>query len=371
MTEAIWAVIATGGTAGHVSPGLAIAEEITTRSKDAAAVHFVGSKRGLERSLVAEAGFSLTALSGRGIARKITWRNLVALAGLAVATVRAIAAMARWRPAVVVGMGGYASVPGVVAAIIWRVPLIVAEQNAVPSVTNRFAAKFARAAAVSFDGVDLPRAVRTGNPLRAAITAINRDVARTTARERLGVAPNRKLISVVGGSLGAAKINQTVTDTLPLWQTRQDLTIRHITGKRDHKAIKAKSIAEQTPIVQLIEYETDMATVYAASDLLVCRAGATTVAEITALGVPALLIPLPHAPADHQNANARKLAEVNAAVVLAEHELSPTRLCEEVDKLLNDEQLLTDLSTAALVHGRLDAAKLVVDLLEHHAKRPL
>ena len=168
----VWAVIAGGGTGGHVVPGLAIAEQIAARCHRADAVHYLGSRRGLEATVVPQAGFKLTALTGRGIARRLTPSNITAVLGLCTATVTAVVRMAQWRPAVVVGLGGFASVPGVVAAVVWRVPLVVAEQNAVPSAANRMGARLAKAAAVPFADVNLPRAVLTGNPVRSAVSTI-------------------------------------------------------------------------------------------------------------------------------------------------------------------------------------------------------
>ena len=385
----VWAVVAGGGTGGHVVPGLAIAEEIVARCNSAEAVHYVGSRRGLETRIVPEAGFTLTALPGRGIARKLTLRNVGAVVGLCAAIVEAIVRMASWRPAVVVGVGGFASVPAVVAAIVWRVPLVVAEQNAVPSVANRLGSRFARAAAVPFPDVDLPRAVWTGNPVRSTVNRVDRSAGRDTACQRLDVDPARKLLCVFGGSLGARRINEALFAALGDWRDRADLTIRHITGERDYAELKARVTAhpgletglsmttnetlkaDDDLVLQLVEFEHDMASVYAASDLVVCRAGASTVAELTIAGVPAILVPLPGATGDHQTANARVLAQTDAARVVPDSELDGDRLRFEVDALLSDEPRLGSMSAAAKAQGRPDAAAAVVDLLERYAKRPL
>ena len=381
----VWAVIAGGGTGGHVVPGLAIAEQIAARCGRVEAVHYLGSRRGPETTVVPEAGFAFTALRGRGIARSLTLSNIAAAAGLGSAIAAAVVRMARWRPAVVVGLGGFASVPGVVAAIVWRVPLVLAEQNAVPSAANRLGARFARAAAVPFAGVDLPRAVWTGSPVRCAVTRIDRCSGRDEACRRLGVDPTRKLLCVFGGSLGARRINEALFNALERVQQRDDLTIRLITGRRDYPEFleRIKELARNDPespagyrldgglVLQLVEFEQEMAAVYAASDLVVCRAGASTVAELTVAGVPAILVPFPAATGDHQSANARILGDSNAARVVADSELDGERLFREFDELLGDEQRLTAMSAAARAHGRPDAADAVVDLLERHAKRPL
>ncbi len=381
----IWAVVAGGGTGGHVVPGLAIAEQIVARCDRIEAVHYLGSRRGLETTVVPEAGFTLTALRGRGIARRFTISNIAAVIGLCAAIIEAVVRMARWRPAVVVGLGGFASVPGVVAAVVWRVPLVVAEQNAVPSAANRMGARFAKAAAVPFAEVNLPRAVWTGNPVRSAVVGVDRSDGRDEACQRLGVDPKRKFLCVFGGSLGARRINEALFDALEHAQQREDLTIRQITGKRDYAEFverfneRAQSDSESPltyhldsgVVLQLVEFEQDMAAVYAASDLLVCRAGASTVAELTVAGAPAILVPFPAATGDHQSANARILGESNAARVVPDSELNGERLYCEVNELLGDERQLAAMSAAARTHGRADAAQAVVDLLERHAKRPL
>ncbi len=385
----VWAVVAGGGTGGHVAAGLAIAEEIASRCERSDAVHYVGSRRGLETRIVPDAGFALTALPGRGVARRLTLRNVGAVAGLCAAILEAIVRMARWRPAVVVGVGGFASVPAVVAAVLWRVPLVVAEQNAVPSAANRLGSRFAKAAAVPFPDVDLPGAVWTGNPVRSMVSEVDRSSQRDAACRRLGVDPSRKLLSVFGGSLGARRINEALLGALGQWRDRDDLTVRHITGERDyadlkdrvadHRAPKTSSTAtgsgapaaDDELVLQLVEFEHDMASVYAASDLVLCRAGASTVAELAIAGVPAILVPLPGAPGDHQTANARVLARSDAATVVHDSELDSERLRSEVDELLGDEPRLASMSAAAKAQGRPDAAEAVVDLLERYAKRPL
>jgi UDP-N-acetylglucosamine--N-acetylmuramyl-(pentapeptide) pyrophosphoryl-undecaprenol N-acetylglucosamine transferase len=205
----VWAVVAGGGTGGHAVPAVAIGRAIIDRGHPQASVHFVGSRRGIERRMVPDAGFEITLLPGRGIVRRLSWSNarsnVTAVAGLVSAVFRATWLLARLRPAVVVSVGGYASVPCVVAAVILRVPLIVAEQNAVPGLANRVAGRFARACAVSFPGTPLPRAVLTGNPVRPEILAADRSPEtprrRSSASRRVGrLLRSRAARSVLAGS---------------------------------------------------------------------------------------------------------------------------------------------------------------------------
>ena len=372
-----WAVIVGGGTAGHVLPGISIGREIVGRGVPRRAVHFVGTSGGVETRLVAEAGFTLTALPGRGLQRRMTPSGMVANAAaaaqLARAFVEALLVLRRRKPAVVVGLGGYASAACGLAAALLRVPLVIAEQNAVPGLANRLLGRFATAAATAFESTELPRATWTGNPVRSEVLEADRAAGRPAARAALGVAEGRRLVAVFGGSLGARTINDAVAGALDLWKERDDLHIRHIAGRRDYTdaSRRAPSNCELAAGYDLIEYEDDMATVYAAADLVVSRAGATTVAELAAAGVPAVLIPLPGAPDDHQTANARKLEAAGGAVLVADGELDEARLVAEIDALLHDPGRLDSMAGAARSLARPDAARAVVDLLAGCARLPL
>ncbi len=368
-----WAVIAGGGTAGHVLPGLAIAEELVRRGVPRAAVHYVGSARGIEQRLVPEAGFSLTVLPGRGIQRRFTLENLGSAAGLVSALFTSIRLLRRVRPSVVIGLGGYASVPCAVAAGVLRIPLVVAEQNAVPGAANRLVARFARACAVSFPSTDLPRSTVTGNPVRSEVLAVDRVAQRLRARDALGVSGDRDLLVVFGGSLGARRINEALFEALPGWSGREDLAIRHVAGTRDYEDLESRLPigTDDALAFHLVRYEDDMASVYAAADLVLCRAGASSVAELAATGVPSILVPLPEAPGDHQTANARVLAGAGAAVMVPDAELDGTRLSAEVNSLLGDRRRLAAMASAAIGSARRDAAESVVDLVVANAARPI
>ena len=366
-----WAVVAGGGTAGHVLPGISIGEQIVDRGTPRRAVHYVGSARGIETRLVVEAGFSLTALGGRGLKRKLALSNLTAAAGLAWAFVRALLELVRRRPAVVVGLGGYASAACGAAAVLLRVPLVVVEQNAVPGLANRVLGRFAAAAATAFDATDLPRAAWTGNPVRPEVAAVDRVEGRAAARAALGGEDGRRLVAVFGGSLGARRINEAAAGAAGIWRDRGDLQVRHIAGRRDYDDLARRAPADggQALAYDLVAYEDNMAAVYAAAELVVCRAGATTVAELAAAGVPAVLVPLPGAPGDHQTANARRLADAGGAVLVGDGELDPARLVAEVDALLDDPARLAAMAAAARHLARPDAASAVVDLVESCARR--
>jgi undecaprenyldiphospho-muramoylpentapeptide beta-N-acetylglucosaminyltransferase len=369
-----FAVIAGGGTAGHVVPGLAVAHALVARGHARESIRYVGSERGIEARLVPAAGFPLTLLPGRGIQRRLTiesvGENLGALVGLGRAGVEALSLLRAERPRAVVSLGGYASVPCAAAAVALRVPIVVQEQNAVPGAANRLVARFARASAVAFPDTPLPRATVTGNPVRPEVLAVDRTGGQSAARGSLGLPSDRRVVAVVGGSLGALRLNRAVLDALPRWGGRADLSVYHVVGERDWELVTG-ALRDAPPRAGLdyrpIRYEDRMPLLLAAADVFVCRAGATTVSELTAVGVPAVLVPLPTAPGDHQTANARVLANAGAAVLVADGQLDGARLGAEVDALLADPERLAGMGKAAAALGRRDAAERVAALVEEHA----
>ncbi|WP_420436658.1 undecaprenyldiphospho-muramoylpentapeptide beta-N-acetylglucosaminyltransferase [Candidatus Poriferisocius sp.] len=365
----MWAVIAGGGTAGHVHPGLAVARALVRRGYEPETIHFAGSSRGVERDLVPAAGFELTLLPGRGIKRQLSWQNLSSAGGLTQAVVQAIGLLRRLRPAVVLGLGGYASVPCALAARLLKIPLVVSEQNAVPGLANRLAGRWARASAVSFPGTKLPRAVLTGNPVREEVLRVNRDNDRLVARASLELGEGRRLVVVASGSLGASRINRAAFEAVRHWADREDLAVHHVIGRRDWQELAhlRPDLSRAALDYKAVEYETDMPKVYAAADLVVGRAGASSVAELAVIGLPSVLVPLPGAPGDHQSANAAHLAAVGGAVMVPDAEMDGTRMVEEVDSLMKVPGLLGAMGQEAARVGRPDADNRVADLLEQHA----
>jgi undecaprenyldiphospho-muramoylpentapeptide beta-N-acetylglucosaminyltransferase len=371
-------LIAGGGTAGHVLPGLAIAEALVNSGvvENQSSVYLVGSRRGIEVDLVPPTGFDLTVLPGRGIQRRLALANLAAGIGLLCGFVQALILVIRRRPAVVVSLGGYASIPCALAALVLRVPVVVAEQNAVPGAANRLTGRFARACAVSFPGTDLPRSTMTGNPVRQGVRKVaesgDRIRDRSEARAALGV-NTFPFVVVFGGSLGARRINQALVRAVEDWKGGP-VVVEHVVGPRGWMkglagGVSADDAPERTvaaaPDVEYraVRYEADMLTVLRAADLVVCRAGATSVAELSALGVPSILVPLPGAPGDHQTANARYLEDAGGALLVPDSELDGDRLGVEMAALLADTGRLTAMANGARSLGRPDAADRVVALI--------
>jgi UDP-N-acetylglucosamine--N-acetylmuramyl-(pentapeptide) pyrophosphoryl-undecaprenol N-acetylglucosamine transferase len=366
-----FALIAGGGTAGHVQPAIAIARALVERGHRRPTIELVGSERGIESRLVPEAGFELTLLPGRGLQRRVSWQNVRSLWALLVACRRAWRLVGDRRPRVVVSVGGYASVPCALAAVVRRVPIVVAEQNAAPGAANRLVGRFAKACAVSFPDTPLPRAVVTGNPVRSEVLAIDRARDAPAAREKLGVERGRRLVLVFGGSLGALRINRATLDAVRRWAGRRDLHVRHVIGSRDWDEIGGAG-SPLPPGAALrydaVEYDDDMPTALAAADLAVCRSGASTSFELLAAGLPAVLVPSPFVTADHQTANARHLERVGAAVVVPDAGLDGEKLTSVVDALLADPGRMSRMAQASRAAAAPRAADEIAALVERYAR---
>jgi UDP-N-acetylglucosamine--N-acetylmuramyl-(pentapeptide) pyrophosphoryl-undecaprenol N-acetylglucosamine transferase len=358
-------VIAGGATGGHVMPGLAIARALVRRGHDAGDIHFIGSEWGIEVEAVPAAGFGLTALPGRGLERRLTLRNLRNAWGIVRAVLRGVAVVRRLRPAAVVVLGGFASVPGLVGALVWRVPIIASEQNAVPSLATRWAARFAAASAVPVPQ-GLRREVVTGNPVRDEVAALA-GADRSQWKQRQGFPTDRTLVVAFGGSLGSLRINRAVIGLAEQWSDRADLALHHVIGRRDWAELRRPEPPPDGLWYRPVEFDHDLPANLAAADLVVARSGASTVAELTVIGRPAILVPGPFAPNDAQTANAAVMADAGAAVVVPDDALDADRLRREVEALLTDGRL-QERSEAARRLGRPDAADAVARLVEEYGR---
>ena len=379
MTQRPFALIAGGGTGGHVFEALAIARALSALGHDPETIELVGSRRGQEATLLAGQGFPFTLLPGRGIVRRLDSAslraNLGALVGLVWATAREVADVARRRPRVVVSVGGYASLPADAAAAVLGVPLVLVTIDAVPGAVHRLLGRRAAAHAVAFEGTDVPRAVVTGVAVRPEIVGVDRsEHGVLRARKELELPADRRVVGVVGGSLGARRLNVAALDLAERWRGRADLALYHVTGRRDADEVRREASARglisggDALFYRLVPFEDRMARLYEAVDVMVCRSGAGTVAELAVAGVPSVLVPLPGAPGDHQSANARALVGAGAAVLVPDAEVGPDRLRSVLEELLSDPVRLGAMGEAARAFGRPDAADRIGELVVAHAR---
>jgi UDP-N-acetylglucosamine--N-acetylmuramyl-(pentapeptide) pyrophosphoryl-undecaprenol N-acetylglucosamine transferase len=349
-------VIAGGGTGGHLYPGIAVAREIQRR-RPTTHVSFAGTARGLEATIVPREGFAIDLIRSAGLKNKSRLGQLRGLALILPGIADAWNLLSRRRPDVVVGVGGYSSGPVVLAAALRRIPTLVLEQNAMPGLANRLLAPFVRAAAVTYaDTLPLFRGKGfvAGNPVRA-------EFFRPSPGGR--ARPPAPRVLVLGGSQGAHAINVAVTEAAPMVVERHPETEWvHQTGERDVMQVR-DAYAGHALRARAEAFIDRMADEMNDADLIVCRAGATTLAELAAIGRPAVLVPFPAAADDHQRKNARVLADAGAAVVVDERDLTPARLAAAVDELLADRTRLERMATAMRAFARPDAASLIVDRL--------
>lgn len=365
-------VIAAGGTGGHVFPALALAGRL---SRDHAAdVRFVGSGNGQEATHIPAAGYPFDAIEALPFYREVSWRA-------AKAPIVALRSTLRCAPFlegadVAVGLGGYVSVPPMLAARRARVPLVLHEPNAVPGLANRLLSRSAAAVAVGFEGVrgrfpGNPRTEVTGYPVRDAITEVpaRRDALAAEARSVLHLETRRRTVMVMGGSQGARHLNEVVAGATALLGDRSDLQLLVLTGPKQDAVVAATSGDRPGVHVHVMPFLDRMELAYAAADLLVSRSGATTIAELTICGLPAILVPYPHATDNHQEANAVELERAGAAEVVLDAALTASGFAERVCRLLDEPGRLTVMAERSAALGRPDAADRLARLVVEVARR--
>jgi len=364
MSTGLRVVIAGGGTGGHLYPGIAVARELLARCPDAT-VTFAGTTKGIESRVVPREGFELDiirsgGLKGKSIADRLQGATLVPL-GL----VDAWNLLSKRRPDLVIGVGGYSSGPVVLMAAARRIPTMVLEQNAVPGLTNRMLARVVGAAAVTYGTTKAyfgDRAFVSGNPVRAEFVD---GVNRTSDEGRQGVG-----ILVFGGSQGAHAINVAMVDAASaLAAMGAGVRLTHQTGERDVDMVREGYRAAGLD-AQVEPFIYDMAARLAQADLVVCRAGATTLAELMASGKPSILVPLPTATDDHQRKNAEALAEAGAAVMMLQSDATGAALAARIASLVKDAPARMRMSAAARRLARPEAAKVIVDRALEMTVRP-
>ncbi len=351
-------LIMAGGTGGHVFPALSVAEELRDRGVE---LHWLGTAAGIEARLVPAADIPLHCLKMAGVRGKNPLFRLAAIAKAGLAVWHSVMLLRRLKPFCVIGLGGYASGPGGLAARLLGIPVLIHEQNAVAGTTNRLLAKIARQC---LTGYPIPlggaKARYIGNPVRREIAAIPAPEARLAGRE------GALRVLVLGGSLGARAINEAVLDVWPTLSVECEVELWHQTG-RDHEAIVREGYAQKGLTVRADAFIADMAAAYAWSDMVICRAGALTVAELAAAGVPAVLIPLPHAIDDHQRANARWFVDGGGGEIIDQKDLTAQRLGDAIRAAAEDRDSVLAKACAARKLAKTDAAQVAADCCMEYA----
>lgn len=367
-------LIAAGGTAGHINPGLAIADSIMRRLPDAE-IQFVGTKEGLETSLVPRAGYKLNFIKIHGFDRSITFQNLKNICELPWSIAAASKIINMFKPDVVIGMGGYVSGPVLYTAAKKKIPTLVHESNAYPGVTTRILAKHVDMVAIGVkDAENYLRCAKklmvTGTPMRADLMEYDE----FEARRILGL-DKRPYIVFFGGSLGASEFNKTVADWICKYASDGKYQILMGTGKFNRyddvmKRFKTNNIdVDSLNNVKVSEYIYDMNVVMAAADIMVCRAGASTLCELTALGKPSILVPSPNVTGNHQEYNARAIERGGGARVILEKDFTPETFQSVICDLAEDKHRLAEMKRAAAKMGHLDALDVLCSEIEKMAKR--
>lgn len=365
-------LVAGGGTAGHVFPALAVAERLTELAPDVIPL-FVGTRDRLEGRLVPAAGHELHHIDVLPLPRRPT-PALLKVPGALRRAIRDVEQLSIERDVVgAITFGGYVSLPVAWAMARRHLPLVVHEQNAIPGLSNKLAARWADRIAVSFPGSihrfrQQERVAITGNPVRERLLGLDLAALRPQAREHFRLNPELPTLLAFGGSQGSRTINRAVAGSLEHWRRPQEIQILHSSGRAlyDETAQlleRAKRNARVVPKLRLVDFIDEMELAFAAADAVVSRAGATSIAELTVLGLPALLVPYPHATADHQLHNARALEAVGGGRVVEDDDLTGKRIAEIIEPWLVDPEAGARTAAAARAFGRPDAADNVARLL--------
>jgi UDP-N-acetylglucosamine--N-acetylmuramyl-(pentapeptide) pyrophosphoryl-undecaprenol N-acetylglucosamine transferase len=347
-------LIAAGGTGGHIFPGVAIAREFKRRDPSAR-ILFVGTARGLETKIVPREGFELELITVGALKGVSIFERIKSLIWLPVSFVAALRILRRFKPDVVIGVGGYSSGPTLLMAALLRVPTMVVEPNAMPGFTNRALARFVDAAALSFADAQQyfgDRGVVTGNPVRVDFARLPRKMR----GERLNVL-------IFGGSQGARAINNSMIGALPLLAAKKEhMAITHQTGEADLEMVRRGYADAGFDAAEVKPFIHDMAEQFQRADVLICRSGATTAAEIAAAGKAAIFIPFPFATDDHQRKNAEAFERVGAGRIILQKDLTPARLAEELIRLIEHPEEIDQMEESSRRLGHLDSTEKAVDL---------
>ncbi len=332
-----------GGTGGHIYPAIAIANKMKQEIKNID-ILFVGTKKGLESKIVPKSGFEFKTITVSGFKRSISVDTLRSAKNLMVGLKDAFKIVKAFKPDIIIGTGGFVCGPVVFVGALLNIKTVIHEQNVIPGVTNRILSKFTNKILASFEESrkyfkNNSKISITGNPVRDDFINVDRSLS----RKELGIYDNRLVVMVFGGSRGAEKINETMLEVLSYYNNRKDIHIIHVTGEVHYSEIKSKLNKDNISLSENIilkDYVHDMPKLMGACDLVICRSGAITLAEITTMGLPSILIPSPYVTNNHQEHNARVLEKNGAAILLTEKELSGKNIVTLLNSIIKDRKIL-------------------------------
>lgn len=363
-------IIAGGGTGGHLFPGIALAEELINRdisSKDE--IVFVGTEYGIEARVIPKESYQLRLIRAQGFVGKSFFNKIKAVINLSLGFFDSLRIIKQVNPQIVVGIGGYASLPTVLSAKFKGLPTIILEQNSIPGLANKLLSNIVDAIAVTYqESISfLPeqKTYLTGNPIRKNI--IKKD--RLLSHSIFSLDPERFTVFIFGGSAGASSINRAVSEALNyIEDLRQNIQFIHQTGTKDFNALR-ESYRRLDFKAYVAQFIYEMSDAYSAADLIICRAGATTLAELTAIGRAAILIPYPYSAGGHQEANARKLADMGAAKIILDKELNGESLSKTIRELYANANLRKEMQKMSMALGKVDAGEKIVNIMLNIMKK--
>ena len=356
-------IVSGGGTGGHIYPALTLIDAIKNKKPDAEFL-YVGTEKGLEADIVPKAGINFTALKLEGgLERRFTLENISRVADAIWSIKRASDIVKNFKPDAVVGTGGYVCGPILLAASLMKVPTLIQEQNAVAGVTNKILSKFVKKIAVgtkdALKNFPADKTIYTGNPIRKEVLAAKK----IDGLKEFNFTDDKPIVLISGGSRGARSINNAMIDVLKSAAQKNSAQFLHVTGKGEFDSVMKKLSDVDAPNIRIMPYLYNMPTAMAMADLAIFRAGATGLAELTARGIPAILIPYPYAAENHQEFNARSLVEAGAARMILNKDLTAELLEKNIDELLSSPEKLKSMAAASLSLGKPNAADEIADLI--------
>ena len=356
-------IVSGGGTGGHIYPALTLIDAIKNKKPDAEFL-YVGTEKGLEADIVPKAGINFTALKLEGgLERRFTLENISRVADAIWSIKRASDIVKNFKPDAVVGTGGYVCGPILLAASLMKVPTLIQEQNAVAGVTNKILSKFVKKIAVgtkdALKNFPADKTIYTGNPIRKEVLAAKK----SDGLKEFNFTDDKPIVLISGGSRGARSINNAMIDVLKSAAQKNSAQFLHVTGKGEFDSVMKKLSDVDAPNIRIMPYLYNMPTAMAMADLAIFRAGATGLAELTARGIPAILIPYPYAAENHQEFNARSLVEAGAARMILNKDLTAELLEKNLDELLSSPEKSKSMAAASLSLGKPNATDEIADLI--------